>query len=377
MIEHLKYLKNKGLYDIEFHKESVKSIRFMYTGEAIGQTAHFTQQNEDDESIVQDINISLFKDSSKKIMYHGTTLENAKKIITDGVIKKAQNVGLTNRSTDKDTIEYNKVFITDMRFASRHYGLRRCNNYDDVMIEIDITKYQVYTFIADLEWIIWGEVNIDDVKFYYFKDNVPMGELTPKEIMNLSITEECQNENVFLEALCKNDIYLFKDPFGEHGVYHSQKIILILQKLDFFELLPFSQKTILAWTGLYHDIGMKDNKEDTLHGLKSYRMIFNTGLIDNVKGLNAEELEIMRFIIMCHCMDDEGASKALGSWPDIKNIETAKLLYDMFKDAEDLNAIGLNDFDIKDLKRLRRPYSFAAIEYMRELYMTNDIMKLV
>jgi hypothetical protein len=380
MLEHLHYLNGKGLYNIEFQEDLIKAKRVIFTGGAMGQTMHLTQHNKEDLGIDQDISISLLKDSSKKILYHGTSLKIAQKIIIDGVIKKSQNDGLENRSINKETIEYNKIFMSDKPFSSRHYGLRKSNQYDDIMIAIDTTKYQVYTFILDHEWVIWGDVNIKDVKFYYFKDNVPMGELTPQEIMGLTIVEECLSENVFLEALCKNNSLNYSsDPFGIYGVFHSQRVILILRNLDGYELLPLAQKKILAWAALYHDIGIKDNGENTLHGAISYRFIFNTKLIDNAKGLNAEELEIMKFIIECHCISDKAAYQAIKVY-NIKNVERAKLLYDMFKDAEDLEILGstdLIDLDMEHVKRLRRPYSFYEIPYARELYTTEDITKLI
>jgi len=368
LLEHFHYLKDKGLYDIEFQGDSVKAKRPM------SKSGSLPSGQEEGKIRTQRLDISLVKDNSQKIMYHGTSLRNARKIITD-------NIGLTNSSIDINAIEYNKIFMANYVFESRNYGLRKGSNSDDILIVIDTSKYKVYTFIENTEWIIWGDIDIEDIKFIYYKDGVSMGELTSQEIMELP-TVEYSIGDIFFEALSKNNIYLFKDTFGKYGVHHAQRIILILRQLNSYELLPLAQRAILAWVGLYHDIGMKDNKEDILHGLESYSIIFNTGLIDNAKGLNAEELEIMRFIIICHCMDDEGASKALSSWPTIKNVKMAKLLYDMFKDAEELEKMGLSileviDLNITDIKKLRRPYSFMEIGAVAEVCKPDYILKLI
>ncbi|MCB2354468.1 hypothetical protein [Clostridium estertheticum] len=358
LIEHFQYLKDKGFHDIEFYNDSVNATRIIF------KDGFLTREEKEDKGVTQNLEISPLKTSSQKTFFHGTTIAMAQKIIKDGFMKKTQNVGTSNRSIDKDTIEYNKIFITDAIYEARHYGIRRSNKEDYILITINPTNYKIYTYFnTKHEFFIWGNVSVNDIKFNYYKDNAPMGELTPGEIMKLPITEVRSSKNVYLEAIFHNNMYFFlhTDPFGEYGMKHSQRIIAILQQLDYFELLPTPQKTILAYGALFHDIAMKGNEDDTTHGIESYKHIFNTGLIEYAEGLNAEELEIMKYIIECHCKSDEEAYKELERY-NIKNVDMAKLLYNMFKDAEDLD-------NKSSKKKLRRPYSLPYINYATICYL--------
>jgi hypothetical protein len=358
MLDHLHYLNDKGLYNLEFMKDSIKSINLDLKKVIEGSIKKNTLN----------LNISLLKDSSIKTMYHGTSLENAKAIIKDGFIKSYM---------EKDRIEYNKIFMSDNILSARRNALEQVK-YDSVVISIDITKYQVYTFITGvgkidgLEWIIWNDVNIKDVKFIYFKDSISMGELTSEEIIQLPIAEP-PTKDVFLEAISKLDIHTFGDPFGVHGARHAVRVIFILRNMNQYQLLTTPQKTILAYAGLYHDIGRINNMADETHGYYSYKKTFDEGLIYNVKGLNAEELEIMKFIIIYHCVDDGIAYEALKEFTNIKDVEMCKLLFDMFKDADALDRFRINDFD---RKYLRKVYSYEIEEYAEKLYTIDKESKL-
>ena len=355
MIEHLEYLKDKGLYDIEFREDSIKAIRCL----------DFKENSEGDiKRNSLNLNISLLKDNTK-IMYHGTSLTFAKKIINEGLIKSYSN---------KSDIEFNKIFLTDKVWNARRFALEQVK-YDSVIISIDVTKYQVYTFITDQskiggqEWFIWDNIDIKDVEFNYFKDGIAVGVLTAEEIIKLPIAEE-PRINVFLEVIRKMDIYLFKDPFGMYGARHAVRVIFILRELERYQLLSTQHKTILAYAGLYHDIGRKDKEEDLVHGFESYRIISNAGIIDD--SLNDEELEIMKFIIQCHCINDEDGYKALKDYK-IQDVETARLLYDMFKDANSLDRIRLGDFNIK---YLRCYYSYKVKDFAQKLYTIDTESKI-
>ena len=345
MIEHLRWLKYKGFYNIEFHDDSIKSVRRIHVG----------QINER----IQNIDITPLENSSRTLLYHGTTLENAKKIIKDGFLQGMQN---------KEEINYNKTFMTNELLRARKFS-QEGTNYDGIIMTIDITKYQVYTFVTELntpdrkEWVIWGKVDIKDVKFNYFKHNVCIGELSSNEIMSLPKVQPPRID-IFSRAKNLTNKYLFDvDPFGIHGIYHSKRVILILQQLVRFELLPDPQKTILAYAGLYHDIGRLNNGREQNHGFNSYKKIIEYDLLGGVN-LNTEEFEIMKYIIEQHCIDDEAGHKAIKGY-NIENVEVAKLLYEMFKDADNLDRVSLGDFD---KKYLRRNYSQLIEEYARSLY---------
>ena len=344
MIEHLQYLKNKGLFDIEFHEDNIKSER----------TIHLGQLNE----CIQNIDIRPLKYSSQILMYHGTTLENAMKIIKDGFLKGMQN---------KEDINYNKLFMTEKMLTARRFSQEGAN-YDGVIMTIDITKYQVYTFVTELntphgeEWVIWGKVDTKDIRFSYFKDNICMGELSSDELMSLP-KAQAPRTDIFFKGINLTNKYLFDvDPFGVHGIDHSKRVILILQQLSRFELLSNAQKTILTYAGLYHNIGRMKGGIDVEHGFKSYKKIIKYGLLDDVN-LSTEELEIMKFIIERHCISDEIGYKAIKEY-NIENVEMARLLYDMFKDADGLDRIRLGDFNSK---YLRKTYSHLVERYAMAL----------
>lgn len=182
---------------------------------------------------------------------------------------------------------------------------------------------------------------------------------------------ENPNADIFDEAISKIKIELFNDPYGIHGITHAKRVILILRQLADHELLSIPEKTILAYAGLYHDIGRTNNGIQAEHGVNSYEKIVELGLWDDIK-LNTEELEIMKFIIQYHCLSDDFGYKGVQGY-NIKDIERAKLLFDIFKDADGLDRIRFSGLDIK---YLRRPYSKTVEEYAQKIYAECSISRI-
>ena len=166
--------------------------------------------------------------------------------------------------------------------------------------------------------------------------------------------------DIFDEAINKIEVNLFDDPYGIHGISHAKRVILILRKLADYESLSIPEKTLLAYAGLYHDIGRTNNGIEAEHGFNSYKKIVELALIDDID-LNTEELEIIKFIVQYHCLDDEVGYKAIQGY-NIRDVEKAKLLFDIFKDADGLDRVRINNFDPGFL-RLENSHKLISTAY--------------
>lgn len=155
LIEHLKYLKEKGLYDITIHDNYVSAF--------------------------DNYDLNIFKtENSPKKLYHCTPFIIAKKIIKDGYLK-----GISN----KESIKYNKVFFsydqlywkiaTPAVFSWEHYNLFR----EYIVFEINAEDFQIYNYINDSEWFIYGDVDIKNSKMYHVKTDLSINEITKEEIL--------------------------------------------------------------------------------------------------------------------------------------------------------------------------------------------------
>ncbi len=146
---------------------------------------------------------------------------------------------------------------------------------------------------------------------------------------------------------------------GIHGITHTRRVLFLTLILSWMEGLTETDRGLLCQAAIYHDIGRSNDNFDPEHGRESYLKILQNKLIN----LEAQEQEILRFIIENHCISDRQARQVLKDY-QVSDPEHLFKLYLIFKDADGLDRIRINDLDIK---QLRTPSAHKLLLVAREL----------
>jgi hypothetical protein len=148
--------------------------------------------------------------------------------------------------------------------------------------------------------------------------------------------------------------YKEESVFGFHGIKHVLRVLL-LSLIYFYgsdTKLTDSDKGILIFFSLLHDVGRTHEDVDDEHGAASAEMIRKKNL--RVKGLNltAKEYRIADLIIRYHSRDDKEGLAAIQAQPGFsrKDKERAKQLYLVCKDMDGLDRVRFNGLDYRMLR---------------------------
>lgn len=151
----------------------------------------------------------------------------------------------------------------------------------------------------------------------------------------------------------------FHNPYGIHGLSHTHRVLLLSLILSYMENISGNDRKLLCLAALYHDIGRSNDNFDPQHGRESYKKAVSQHLI----ALKSQEQEIVRFIIENHCINDHQALSLISRY-NVKDTERLLILYKLFKDADGLDRIRINDLDIS---KLRTPSAPKLLLVAREL----------
>jgi hypothetical protein len=151
----------------------------------------------------------------------------------------------------------------------------------------------------------------------------------------------------------------FHKPGGIHGLSHTRRVLLLSLILSWMENLSAKDRDLLCQAAVYHDIGRCNDNFDPEHGRESYRKLQHYQLVN----LESEEQEILRFIIENHSISDRQAAELVNDYK-VKDYHRLLALYHVFKDADGLDRIRINDLDVK---QLRTPSAHKLLLVAREL----------
>lgn len=155
---------------------------------------------------------------------------------------------------------------------------------------------------------------------------------------------------------------------GIHGIFHTRRVLFLTLILSWMEGLTETDRGLLCQAAIYHDIGRTNDNFDPEHGRESYKKILQHKLIKT----KDQEQEILRFIIENHCISDRQARQVLKDY-QVTDPEHLFKLYLVFKDADGLDRIRINDLDVK---QLRTPSAHKLLLVARELLEdTQGIMR--
>ena len=133
-----------------------------------------------------------------------------------------------------------------------------------------------------------------------------------------------------------------------HGMGHEARVLLLSLTLSHLLDLPSRDRKILATAAIFHDSQRTNDDTDPTHG-KSGREYYHNFV--------SSPDPLVEFLCEFHCLPDDVAYNEIRNNRKLsKHRSRAKLLFDIFKDADALDRVR---FDIRDLdlNQLRLPIS--------------------
>ena len=192
-------------------------------------------------------------------------------------------------------------------------------------------------------------------------------------------TEYISGENVIKELLgskyCRAYISLLLDLKSDrlyknsikHGIDHILRVSLFAGYIALKEGLDLQDFKLAVLGALYHDIGRLDDTEDEAHGSRA-----STLIEEFITDLSDEDMTILKAIIKIHSMDDGLMNIVFDSY-NIHNIERAKILTNVLKDADALDRVRL--YNSVNPYYLRTNTSKSLIHAAYEIYANiNSVM---
>ncbi|PLS15053.1 hypothetical protein CVD28_24550 [Bacillus sp. M6-12] len=140
----------------------------------------------------------------------------------------------------------------------------------------------------------------------------------------------------------------FHKPDGIHGKRHIKRVLFLSLIMSYLDDLSEEDRQILIYASLYHDIGREHDWEDEEHGLQSVYKMEELKL--TTRGLNNEEVRILKFIMKYHCIRDEVGLRKIKTQKGIQDKERAIDLFKRFKDCDNLDRVRLGDLDLNYIR---------------------------
>lgn len=142
--------------------------------------------------------------------------------------------------------------------------------------------------------------------------------------------------------------------FHYHGLKHILRVLLLslIYYYNSGDTLSDTDKQILIYFSLLHDIGRRNDDKDDSHGEKSVALIHSKGL--RIKGLrmSKKEYHIAELLIRCHCLNDCLGEKVILSASGLSQKEKTHTihLYHICKDMDGLDRVRFNGLDYRQLR---------------------------
>lgn len=234
-------------------------------------------------------------------------------------------------------------------------------------LKYEIAQYFALRFDSKESYIVKAKVKATDIVDYLSnKTNSGRGEEeilvlphTVKEIKNMGFYN--LDDAMYTELKENGIIDLYKKysqkhlkgswfhkPEGIHGKRHIKRVLFLSLIMSHIDELTDEDRQILIYASLYHDIGREHDWEDEEHGYESVLKMEELKL--TTKGLNEDEVHILKVIMKYHCIRDSVGVEAILSDEKINNTERALDLFKRFKDCDGLDRVRLGDLDARYLR---------------------------
>lgn len=229
----------------------------------------------------------------------------------------------------------------------------------------------------------------NDIKLY--KGKIKKGKVL-KEFNNRNESEVIVNfedienvkkiDSILIENFKDNDCILYEyqtyvcklnylkcyidDIEGIHGELHIKRTMLLSLLISYNENYSENYSNILITIALLHDIGRINNDVDKKHGRRAVELLEENEDIEDIAeiySMNDDDINIVKFIIEYHSVNDEIAFKKIEENTIIEDKNKLIDLYKIFKDIDALDRVRLfNEFDIKYLRNDFEKYLSLAYE---------------
>lgn len=232
--------------------------------------------------------------------------------------------------------EFDKALVSFTYGLSTHAFTRRDNHpCRRRLLTWDDAQEVINTIPFDEREDLWIEMQVWDEKIItnYYRSNLnSICSVEVEDRLSNKEKEEIREKyDPYFEKM--NPVYYF-EPDGLHGILHAMRVMIITQKLADINGLSDEEREILAYCGMYHDIGRSNNAKDLDHGKKSFEKIDNYKLFP--AKYNEECRNVFRFIVENHPYDVETAKQKIMKYKIIDQ-ELGMKLFSIFRDADILD----------------------------------------
>jgi hypothetical protein len=128
-----------------------------------------------------------------------------------------------------------------------------------------------------------------------------------------------------------------------HGEGHVERVLLHGAMLALRHNYERRDVALLLDACCYHDTGRVDDSVDHAHGARSAR---NLG---ELTGRQGQELKVLQAIVEAHSSWDGDLEKIIEQY-HVEDVESARRLALLLKDADGLDRVRINDLDVKYLR---------------------------
>lgn len=143
-----------------------------------------------------------------------------------------------------------------------------------------------------------------------------------------------------------------------HGQGHIERVILLSLLLSFYYKLDKNDTDILRYAASLHDTKRVDDSYDTEHGYRAALYSIDYAKIDE------NDKNILQAVLATHSRPDKDMDKTIEEF-FVKDMDRARYLSKLFKDADALDRVRLGDLD---QKYLRNDFSHDLVDFSERLF---------
>ncbi|EEB36764.1 hypothetical protein ANHYDRO_00365 [Anaerococcus hydrogenalis DSM 7454] len=143
-----------------------------------------------------------------------------------------------------------------------------------------------------------------------------------------------------------------------HGQGHIERVILLSLLLSFYYKLNKNDTDILRYAASLHDTKRVDDSYDTEHGYRAALYSIDYAKIDE------KDKNILQAVLATHSRSDKDMDKTIEEF-FVKDMDRARYLSKLFKDADALDRVRLGDLD---QKYLRNDFSHDLVDFSDKLF---------
>lgn len=143
-----------------------------------------------------------------------------------------------------------------------------------------------------------------------------------------------------------------------HGQGHIERVILLSLLLSFYYKLDKNDTDILRYAASLHDTKRVDDSYDTEHGYRAALYSIDYAKIDE------KDKNILQAVLATHSRSDKDMDKTIEEF-FVKDMDRARYLSKLFKDADALDRVRLGDLD---QKYLRNDFSHDLVDFSNKLF---------